>query len=358
MNFETQLTQIAEQVQIIDDHNYTVNGDNRQVFNQQTWMEYIGPLNRFGENQILDTKIKQSQLETHLTNTLYAEFYCAMPADKVSNAIPVAHERLQFMQALSQHNHSSSDFDMGWRIYHINSAGQIFAQKNGLLRQAIQNTFQMANPGEQPEVNKTIHFSRTKENTQAQQVFYYVHGDTFMESQVPQVRIYWHIDPQVAAPLISWITQLFNQYKLPFNFKCLNHQALYHRSDSAVLYIEKRYFDFAMRLLKYCPQQLIAQLKPTSPLFTQPLFAGVSYAEDPGNGQSFGMSRCSLIAKGLINAFENKKQTPDEQLAAIKQVLSEKGLAVERLHLNAHSLSSALNSMANPTVAQHTQEGL
>src|SRR5436305_14389954 len=44
-------------------------------------------------------------------------------------------------------------------------------------------------------------------------------------------------------------------------------------------------------------------LKPETPLFTKRLAAGLGFAEDPGNGESFGMSRCRIVAEGLWSAY-------------------------------------------------------
>lgn len=339
MNFKAQLADIAEKVQIVDVEHYRVNGQPRQVYHQQAWMDYVGPLNLFGQNRPTDRNLQKSKLKQHLTNTLYGEFYCGMSKDKISAATPSAQQRQQFMQTLSQHNHSANTDDKGWCIYHIDKSGQVFAKKNGLLRQAISNTFFMATPGAKLAINQMIHFKRQKENTKAQTVFYFVHGNTFMEQGVPQVRVYWHIESQGATKLVQWLSTVLNQYQLPFNFKCLNHDDLFNRRDSAVLYIEKRYFDFTMRLLKGCPPEVKQHLQPAAPLFTLPIFEGVSFAEDPGNGESFGMNRCQWIAEALMLAFERGQQTPAEQLATIMAVFADKGVEVDRLHLNPHTLS-------------------
>lgn len=353
MNFEQQLQHIAANVEVVSPNSYRVNGKTQKIFHKHAWTDYVGPLGQFGHNQSADTEQQKQLLESHLCNGLYARIYCGIPEGKELTNLPVLQEREAFMQTLSAANHSSDEPDQNWKIYHMDAQGT-WTSKNGKLRQAHSNSYIPATPNTPLAVNQYVHFLRQKEGRHLQQVFYYVHGNHYLEHDAPQVRIYWHIKPEGAAALIELMTRVLNEHKIAFNFKCLNHPELYVRADSAVLYLEKRYFEYAIRVLKPHLESLSEYLLEDHPLFTQTIFKGVSFAEDPGNGQSFGMHRCQLLARSLLVAYEKQQASPKPsnpeqpnsqpseasqlRLACMLEVLSSKGIDIHRLHLNPNTL--------------------
>ncbi|MEH0876202.1 T3SS effector HopA1 family protein [Pectobacterium cacticida] len=344
MNFEQQLKQLSERVHVTGTDSYQIDGKAHTVFHNYAWSEYSGPLNLFGHNHTHDVQQRKQLLESQLSVALYTKIYCGIPDDKKLLNLPTCNEREIFMQTLSSANASQETPDQNWRIYHVDAQG-VWTEKNGKLRQAYPNSFIPATPNAPLVINQYIHFLRQKENRHIQQVFYYVHSNHYMEHDAPQVRIYWNIMPEGAASLVAMITEVLNAHHIAFNFKCLNHPDLYHRADSAVLYLEKRYFDYTLRVLKPHIPTLEKYLLDTLPLFTQAISKGISFAEDPGNGQSFGMHRCQLIAKGLLTAYEKKQihgssLTADQMnLACIVDEFNNKGIAIGRLHLNPNTMS-------------------
>lgn len=344
MNFEQQLKEIAERVVVTSPNSYQLDGQSYSIYQNYTWDDYVGPLNQFGHNQTADKTHQLQQFEQRLAQILYAQMYCGIPEGKDMAALPKLGERDAFMQTLSAANHTSETLDQNWKIYHLDSQS-IWAEKNGKLRQAYSNSYIPAIPNVQLAVNQFIHFVRQKENRHIQQVFYYVHSNQYMENDAPQVRIYWHIKPEGAAPLIELLTHDLNEHMIAFNFKCLNHPSLYVRADSAVLYLEKRDFDYTLRVLKPNLNRLSDYLLDSHPLFTQTIAQGISFAEDPGHGQSFGMYRCQLVAKALLNAYQYQQNHPEFtersqlNLNCILDIFQSKGIELPRLHLNPNSFS-------------------
>jgi hypothetical protein len=76
--------------------------------------------------------------------------------------------------------------------------------------------------------------------------------------------------------------------------------------------------------------------KPT-PLFTLFINNGVAFAEDPGNGKSFGMNWCELLAEALIRFYETETKTESKKEAIIKDLIKKRGLVLEHPHMNANS---------------------
>ena len=79
--------------------------------------------------------------------------------------------------------------------------------------------------------------------------------------------------------------------------------------------IEFNFYDCGTR------EELAEHLRPDTPLFTKQLAPGLGFAEDPGDGGSFGMHRCRLLAEaiwrepsidGIIGAFESNGISIDQ----------------------------------------------
>lgn len=334
---EQQMNDLLSRVQIIDERTYTVDGQATQVFFQQPYSHHVSHLSEFGNNEVLGKDQAKSQLLQHLSNTIYTHFYCGVPKGVDLRSYPPKQERDAFMDTLSKSNHSTKEPDKNWRIYAVDHQGNAFAEKNGNLRQVTVNTY-VPNPA-QPTlaVNQTVDFKRQRENRAAQPVFYHVFGDTFLAPDCSMIRVYWSITPEGAATLVEQVSKVLNDYRIPFNFKCLNHPELYNRNDSAVLYFDKKNLTIVKMLLKPIIEAVRPHLTDKHPLFTDVIDTGVSMAEDPGNGQSFGMSRSSAIASALVGSWEQQIENTQERKESIKRSLRENGISYERMSMNLHS---------------------
>ncbi len=333
---EQQLMNILEKVKIIDNHNYEIAGKKIPVYQQQPKFEYIGDLALFGKNEEQDPIHQKKALIQHLTNALYSNFYCEIPDEAVHLKLPSVKERNEFMNQLSKANYSTQQPDPNWRVYSVQPNGSGFAEKNGQLRPVQPNTY-VPNPYQsQLTVNQTIHFYRQKENRIVQPVFYHVHGNEYLAPDSNMIRIYWNIQPKGAALLIEQITKLLNDYRIPFNFKCLNHPDLFNRSDSAVLYFDKTDLSIINSILPIIIQAVQPYLKREVPLFTDILHPGVSRAEDPGDGQSFGMSRCKIIAEALVT-LSKLKLSKKKKFESLCQALLKKGINPQQMSINPHT---------------------
>ena len=334
---EQQLNDLIERVQILDEKTYLVDGEKNVVLHQQPHTIHLSPLSEFGTNNSQNKEQLRSQLIQHLGNTLYSSFYCGIPKENKKFNLPPKKEREAFMNELSNSNRSTLEPDRNWKIYAVDSQGNAFALKNGDLRAVLPGTY-VVNPEQKTfAVNQTIDFLRYRENKAAQSVFYYVYGNTYLAPDCDLIRVYWSIKPEGAALLIDNLTRVLNDYKIPFNFICLNHPDLYNRNDSAVLYFDKHHLSIVKRLLKHIIDAVRPYLIDNHPLFTDIIDTGVSMAEDPGNGESFGMNRVTAIANALVGSHEEKIEGENERKEWIKKCLKEKGISYSAMSVNFHS---------------------
>jgi hypothetical protein len=86
-------------------------------------------------------------------------------------------------------------------------------------------------------------------------------------------------------------------------------------------------------LVELCPG-FTEILLPTVPLFSKYLLPGLGFAEDPGNGESFGMNRCRLLAEAVCRAHASGEPSALARMAAVREVFGENGLALAAPYLN------------------------
>ncbi|WP_420575088.1 T3SS effector HopA1 family protein [Kordia sp.] len=336
--YKKQVQQITDAIEITSLSTYKVHGEEEYVQNQMPYQTFAEEFKSFGSNSTVDIQQQRKNLINALINTIYSKFYCGIQNDHHTSKIPPKAAREEFMNALSQANASTNGFDYHWNIYNIDTkTGNVYIQKNGELRWLQPNSYQFANPQQkQAIVNTKVNITRQKENKNIQPVFYHVFSNEMFPQEVEIGRIYWNVSPEGTPKLIHLLTTVLNDYKIPFQFKCLNHPELYVRSDSAVLYLSKKHVQLVSVILNTIIPKLETYLVDEIPMFTKQLFKGVSYAEDPGKGQSFGMSRSSTIAEALVDAFQQEKDKK-QTFNTIINFLSRKGMSLDRLYLNKHT---------------------
>jgi hypothetical protein len=177
-----------------------------------------------------------------------------------------------------------------------------------------------------------------KEDKNMQPGFYFVYSENLPEHNACLVRFYWNVPPAGAAKLVQEITKAFNRNKIPFRFKCLSSPAMYDtRADCSVLYIEKRYFKIGCRIIAGFLPALEPYLQEETPLFARRLHRGISFAEDPMDGSSFGMHRSALLARGLVSAHGKNYDNMDDRLAEVERVFLENGIDLGEPYLNPNS---------------------
>jgi hypothetical protein len=148
------------------------------------------------------------------------------------------------------------------------------------------------------------------------------------------VRYYWNVRQEGAEPLVRSLTSSLNRYQVPFRFKIVNHSALLGRSDAAILYVSRRYYRIAAELAKETHAAVAPSLGSDIPLFTHRLEKGLAFAEDPGTQESFGMSRCRLLAEGLWQAYQEGLYSTADRLQRVRRQFEAAGTSLERSHLN------------------------
>ena len=280
-------------------------------------------------------------LATLLEQTLYQ--YCYTRAfDGALRDEPRARVHgLDLTPALSEANATRERWDKGWQVYQVLPSGQVMAHKAGRTRALWPGEFLSTDaPGlaPRPGTNLSVFFMR--ETTTMQPGFYFAFGEAQPEEfdSFSLARFYWNLRAEGAAPLVGAVTRGLNRFQVPFRVKCLTNPAFYPRNDSAVLYVEKRFYPITARVLEGVYKEVSGLLRPDTPLFTRRLADGLALAEEPYTGESFGMQRCRILAEGLLSAGAQGMREDAARLEEVERRFAAYGLSLDAPYLNPRSV--------------------
>ena len=191
-----------------------------------------------------------------------------------------------------------------------------------------------------PRPGAEISIFYAKESRSLQSGFYYAFSETSEEETrgFGLVRLYWNIGPDGAPRLINSLTSRLNRFHVPFRLKCVTARSQFERTDGGVVYLGKRFFKIAAELMLDVHPLVSDFLDEDVPLFSKKVAKGLSVAEDPGTGESFGQSRCQRLAESVWNCYLRNDQSTEARLSEFSRLLMEKGIDPEHLHLNKGSV--------------------
>jgi HopA1 effector protein family len=308
--------------------------------------------------QKIPEEMQQKYLSLQLRSFLYGIYYSgsmrqALALDAEENKLPLDLENntvlgvdLEFYNRIHTSNNGQGYFEPGWLILKEEEDGSLVVNKgkNGLKLHIERDKH--LQPNEQEAVVGDIVGIKMPKNC-VQNGFYVsvgnardnLHRDAQEESVL--VRIYFNLTPDGAVAVMGSLTQQLNEQNIPFDFKVLYNPKDYKRHDSGVLYFDKSNYELVHQILQQVYPENQQHFKREVPLFTLQLAPGLALAEEPNQKfaerESFGMNRCQIIANGLLEAWNQGKNLPDDKIQAIFEQFSLSGIDSNHTHLNADS---------------------
>ena len=175
-------------------------------------------------------------------------------------------------------------------------------------------------------------------------------GERSGERAAFQIRLYWHLRPESAVELMRALTFELNRKSIPFRLKVLASPQHYHRADAGVLYLEPGHFEQARSGVLRAYRAVRSGLRSETPLLTARLAHGLGLAEGPGDGRSFGESRCRLVAETLARAQREGRRSPKQLGESLVAAFRQSGLDPCHPHLAPGSQNSYA-PLADPAAA-------
>lgn len=247
----------------------------------------------------------------------------------------------ELIEAMSEANSTRERWEDGWTIGQILHQGQIVAQQAGNTRNVWPGQFiSKDGPAAMPRIGAQISIFYAKESRSLQNGFYYAFGEEVEDHTrgAGLIRLYWNISAEGAPMLVALITSRLNRFRVPFRFKCATARSQFSRTDVAVLYLGKPFFRITAELMLDVHPAVADFLDDDVPLFSKKIARGLSVAEDPGTGESFGQSRCQRLAQSVWDCYLRGEQSYQGRVSEFRRLLEQSGIHPEHLHLNAGSL--------------------
>jgi hypothetical protein len=287
----------------------------------------------------LDPYSRRGYLAAQIQSRLYQQFYqhgVAVPAGQDAHPIAAGGET-DFVRALSEANSGTGSWELNWSVV-AREDGGVWAQRNGLTVFVPPDAYLTETPATSFDASVAV---RMPKGLSAQLPgFYLAQGDEPLQPAAGDVlvRLYWHVSAEGAPALVASITSRLNSAHVPFHFKVLNNPDAYRRNDAAILYLTRDDLSRAASSIERIVREVRHHLLPGVPALTKQLAPGLALAEDPRNGESFGLHRCRLLAEAFIEAAEREVDEPADLLDAVAERFQQEGIDLSHPYLNPGSI--------------------
>lgn len=272
-----------------------------------------------------------------LAAILYRDFYCrgtARPSDPGGPRTGTAAERASLIAGVAAANTSRGTTSPGWRVDSVDPDGGLHARRGGLA--LVARPEQVASGEAIPGSLVTLRLPSTRRRWSPG--FVTCVGERDIEPGEGLVRHYWNVRREGVPGLVTAVTRTLDAADVAFRLKVLADTADAARCDRAVVYVQAAEAARAAELLTGPVYHAVAaDLAPRSPAMTLVLARGLSIAEDPGGGASFGAHRCSLLADAVLLAYRRRVSA----IQAADEVFRAAGLRLETPHLGPRRVGAA-----------------
>lgn len=266
-----------------------------------------------------------------LQTQIYARLY--------SRTNGAAHSGEDITPILSAANRGTDRWEEGWVVVGGMAGGMLTVTRDDVTTNILPAQY-VVPPGGSVPVGTSLTVLIAREAPQWQDGFYYVLSEMPIDirHESRMTRVYFNISEEGAPALVSAVSELLNQFQLPFRFKVLNRRGLFNRADAAVIFAPKRFFPAIAALLPRIAARVKQFLGETTPLMARRLGPGISVAEDPATaGDSFGTHRARLLALAVWNCYTRGTQLAGARMEALEELFRTNGLRIDKPYLNAGS---------------------
>lgn len=250
-------------------------------------------------------------------------------------------EDMAHIRNLQDANMGTPSWEGKWKILRVESDGRLLVKNGMRYRRVFPGQYVVSEPiiGP-PTVHTLLTLQIPTESMRFQNGYYYTMGEHLSDQNEDffLTRLYFNVDAEDAPTLVRELTTQLNHFQVPFRLKLPSKPGSYGRADAAVLYIARRDYSITAQLLNDLFIKLKSILAKEIPMFCKILAPGVGLAEGPKGGESFGMNRIRLVAKGLYDAYESGETSLDGRLSHVRKRFESNGLDWDRPYLNPNSM--------------------
>ncbi|WP_267555553.1 T3SS effector HopA1 family protein [Rhizobium rhizogenes] len=302
------ILRVLTAVRVLSDTEYELNGIVRDIGKLRVFDPSRGVELTAGPDAA-DAGIER--FRTILMTDIYNNLYSATFPSPVSPNL----DPNDFIPSLSKANNGTGTFQEGWFLLgQEQRSSKLIVRKDGILYWVRPEDVVPRLPAGSED--QSCYVRIPKEARQMMPAFYMAFGNAsrldIPADCGPLLRFYFNLTPPAAELYLSEITRRLNQRRIHFRTKVIADPAGYNRSDAGVLYLRACQMAEALPEIMATHGVIDPLLKDGVPLFARRLAKGLAFAEDPGDGSSFGISRATLLAGALL---DNPSPVETDQVA-------------------------------------------
>lgn len=286
--------------------------------------ETHGTFSQAGQTALPDAEIIKRLADLFYVN-VYARRYAGIPQG------PFHRHGEDISQSLSASNAGKSCCQAGWTVAVVHNNGSIEAERNSKKLTLLPGHY-LVDGGAHIRTGAAVTASRPKE-FYGGNGFYFALGNALPSDDDRLARIYFNVGVENAPALTNLLTTQLNDIGLPFRFKVSANAGMFDRCDSAVLYIAKRHFHAFSVMAGCLLPKLTEMLRDETPLFAKRLARGLSVAEEPGCGKSFGQVRTVMLAESFFSTWKSGAASVGSWIESLKIAFEQQGASLATPHL-------------------------
>lgn len=272
-----------------------------------------------------------SRLSNYLADIYFHGCLAQINLKTKESSLPLANNSIkgvdhEFYKQLETNNHSQGYFDPGWLVIREENDGSLAVKKNELTfhikRDGVANRY-LNSKDIQATINDTVAIKLPHNRWQDE--FYVAISEQGLinvsanhNQQI--IEIYFNANPEGIIVLLGEITRQLNDLKITFTFKILDNPNNYPCYDAGILTFFRDDYLVVLEVIKSLYPCIQSNLNPETPLCTFKLAPGIGLAEI--SEVDFANSRCSAIANGLLAAWYQDDNSPDNRLQWIMKEFS------------------------------------
>ena len=351
-NFKQKLQDIVENIQITSDLTITYQ-DYESLEISDRFKEYLQQISIADLNRYLAVSLQQylydiysSTLETKenaaVVKSNDSESNYASDLKEMANYVN-KWSQTKFYQQLTQNNHGQGYSDPNWLVVK-QEADYWHVTKNGLTLH-IKPEKHLIEPLEILYPGKLV--SIKMPSNSIDHGIYIAVGDAGSTNAAKSpgkftvAQLYFNVNSQGAILLLDNLTRKLNAIKIPFDFKVAYDESDFDDLDAAVLDFKSDDFELVYPIVKTIYQDSKAYFRPEIPFFCKLLAPGLGLAEKPLSPnferENIGQHYCGIIAKALVELWQNNSLIDKDKLDYILNYLSEAEVDLENFYLNPDS---------------------
>lgn len=219
-----------------------------------------------------------------------------------------------------------------WRVLEELSGGALIAQRGAIVRRLEPGEYLYDGVPAHASRHSQVIRQRSRNSSQLDPGFHYLFGLSEADacSEECLLRYYLAPYPKHLANVVTLLCQALDHARLPYTLKYPANAQDLVRHDAVVLYVGVRYARQTHALFAQHAETLHLLLRSKAPLWAHVLLPGLSFAQDPSDGSSFGENRCRALAQGLMNAAQDPSSA---KLSHIQKTFAQANIDWEQPHL-------------------------